>query len=215
MSVFAYNPDSARTWANSVIEYLNGGGESINSCSKKFNEQLETLVQPNVWTGDAALKNYQNFLETHQALIQFINSFGQAFEEAMNSVSSDIAEMENRNLGTDSNVANLSLNYAQLSELSESNIRSDEVRYDYEKISSIGEALKNIRNELESVSSSLKKKIEELNNGSSIWDGNAAENAKENLSNCLNTNMQKALESLDVCINNIKVAADNARALDN
>ena len=76
MSVFAYNPEAAKSWSSSIIEFLNGGSDSVGACSKKFSEQIEKLVQPNVWTGAAAAKNYQNFLETHQSLIKFINDFG-------------------------------------------------------------------------------------------------------------------------------------------
>ena len=75
MAVFAYNPDAAKSWANSVVNYLNGGSESVSACSRRFSEQIEKLVQPNVWTGAAAAKNYQNFMDTHQAMIKFINSF--------------------------------------------------------------------------------------------------------------------------------------------
>ena len=45
MSVFAYDPNLAKNWANEVVNYLNGGADSVSNISKKFNEQIETLVQ--------------------------------------------------------------------------------------------------------------------------------------------------------------------------
>ena len=217
MSVFAYNPETAKVWANSVVEYLNGGNESINACSKKFSEQIEKLVQPNVWTGAAAAKNYQNFLETHQAMINFVNNFGNAFEEAMNSVNTSVTNLEVANLGADTNVSSTfgTLTYDQLATLSEENINKDIVRYDYATISSIGTALNQILTTLETVNSNLSSKINELDNGSQIWDGNAAANAKETLLSTLKTNMDKVFETLNVCITNISSAAEAAQMADN
>ncbi len=216
MSVFAYNPESAKAWATSVINYLNGGAESINGCSKKFSEQIEKLVQPNVWTGAAAAKNYQNFLETHQALVNFVNSFGEAFEQAMNSINASVANLEVANLGTNTNVASTfgTLSYDQLTTLSQQNINQDVVRYDYATISGIGSALNSILQSLEQINGSLNAKINELNNGSSIWDGNAAESAKQSLSSTLKTNMDKVVEALNVCIKNISDAAEAAQTAD-
>ena len=216
MSIFAYDPNATKAWANRVVNYLNGGTESISNISRKFNEQIENLVQPNVWTGAAASKNYQNFLETHQALVNFSNSFGQAFEESMNAINKSVSNLEISNLGSDSNVSTSfgTLTFDQLSALSQENINKNVVRYDYAKIINIGSNLNSIYNSLEQVYSGLESKINELNNGSSIWDGDAAENAKRTLLNTLKTNMDKVLESLRVCINNIKNAAEAAQVAD-
>ncbi len=217
MSVFAYDPEKAKSWANNIVNYLNGGAESISACSKKFNEQTEKLVQPNVWTGPAALKNYNDFLETHQALVKFVNSFGEAFEQAINSVNASVSQLEIANAGGVTNSISStfgSLSFAQLTTLSQENINKEVVRYDYATISSIGTALNSILSSLESINTSLNNKINELNNGSSIWDGNAAENAKETLSNTLKTNMSAVIEALNVCIKNIAAAAEAAQAAD-
>lgn len=216
MSIFAYDPNATKTWADGVVNYLNGGVDSISNISKKFNEQIENLVQPNVWTGAAASKNYQNFLETHQALVNFSNSFGQAFEESMNSINRSVSNLEVSNLGTDSNVSSSfgTLTFDQLNALSQENINKDVVRYDYATIINIGSNLNTIYNSLEQVYAGLENKINELNNGSSIWDGDAAENAKQTLLNTLKTNMDKVLESLNVCISNIKTAAEAAQTAD-
>lgn len=217
MSVFSYDPEKAKSWANNVLNQLNGGSESISACSKKFNEQTEKLVQPNVWTGPAAVKNYQDFLETHQALVKFVNSFGEAFEQAMNSINASVSNLEVANAGGVTNSISStfgSLNFEQLNALSQENINKDVVRYDYATISSIGTELKSIYSTLESVNNNLGNKINELNNGSSIWDGNAAESAKETLSNTLRTNMTKVLEALNICISNIQGAAEAAQQAD-
>ncbi len=216
MAVFAYNPEAVKAWANSVVNYLNGGSESVSSCSRRFSEQIEKLVQPNVWTGAAAAKNYQNFMETHQAMIKFINSFGEAFEGAMNSINASVAQLEIANLGVDTNVASKfgSLSYEQISALSAENINKEVVRYDYATIISIGSALNSIVQELEGVKTGLNSKINELNNGSAIWDGNAAESSKESLLATLENNMKAVLEGLQVCINNISGAAEAAQMAD-
>lgn len=216
MAVFAYNPVSVSSWSKEVLNKLNGETESVNECSKKFNEQIEKLVQPNVWTGAAASQNYQNFMETHQALITFVNKFGMAFEEAMNSVNKSVNELEVANLGRDANVLETfgTLNYNQISALSEENINKEVIRYDYAAIIDIGNVLNQIKGTLEKVSESLKVKINELNNGTSMWDGEAAEKSKERLQQTLTTNMQKVFESLNVCINNITAAAKDAQAAD-
>ena len=216
MAVFAYNPVTVSSWSKEVLNKLNGETESINECSKKFNEQIEKLVQPNEWTGAAASQNYQNFMETHQALITFVNKFGMAFEEAMNSVNKSVNELEVANLGRDTNVLETfgTLNYNQISALSEENINKDVVRYDYAAIIDIGNVLNQIKKTLEKVSDSLKVKINELNNGTSMWDGEAAEKSKERLQQTLTTNMQKVFESLNVCISNITAAAKDAQVAD-
>lgn len=216
MSVFAYNPESMKTWANTVVNYLNGGSESIESVSKKFNLQIEKLVQPNVWTGPAALQNYQNFLETHQALVNFINGFGRVFEESMNELNKNVQQLETSNLGNASGIASSfgTLSYNQLSALSEENINKDIVRYDYATIQGIGSELNSILTTLESINERLISEINKLNNGSSIWDGNAAESAKESLSSTLKNGMDKVVETLNICIKNISGAAEAAQMAD-
>ena len=216
MSVFAYDPSAAKNWAEKVVEYLNGGGDSVSTCSKKFSQQIETLVQPNVWTGSAASKNYQNFMETHTSMINFINSFGSAFQDAMNSVNQSVSGLEVANLGADTNVSSSfgTLTYDQLSALSETNINKEVVRYDYATIVSVGEQLKSIYQTLQRVNEGLKSKINELDSGASIWDGDAAGRAKESLTSTLNTNMPKIFDNLNICISNIKEAGEAAKMAD-
>lgn len=216
MSVFAYDPSAVKAWANSVVNYLNGGTESVGACSKKFSEQIEKLVQPNVWTGAAARQNYQNFLDTHKALVAFINNFGESYETAMNEINKAVGNLEVANLGVDTNVFESfgTLSYSELSALAEQSIGVEVVRYDYATISGIGTVLANIKSTLDSVYEGLKNKIAELNNGASMWDGDSAESAKTNLTNVLTTNMNKVNEGLDICIKNISEAAEAAQIAD-
>ncbi len=216
MTVFAYNPESAKQWANSVVNFISGGSDSISAISKQFTDQMEKLVGPHVWTGAAAAQNYKNFLETHQALVTFSNQFGEAFSESMNSINRSVEELEISNLGVNTNVGSTfgSLTFAQLSALSEENINVAEVRYDYNTIISIGTALNQIFTSLESLNTNLTTKINELNNGSAIWDGTSAENAKQKLFSTLTTNMNKVMENLKICIGNISKAAEAAQVAD-
>ena len=216
MSVFVYNPESVKTWARNVVSYLNGGDESVYTCSKKFGEQIEILVQPNVWTGAAAAQNYQNFMETHKALISFTNAFGSAFEEAMNVINTKVNDLEISNLGIDTNISATfgQLTYDRISQLSEENINKDVTTYDYMTIIEIGTTLNKIQSDLEKVTTSLKTKLEELNSGVGTWDGDAASSAKENLLNIVNKNMSVISEGLQICIKNISAAAQAAQQAD-
>ena len=212
MAIFRYDPAGINRWSNTVVNYLE---EDVATCSKKFNEQIQKLVQPNVWTGAAAAQNYHDFMDTHNALLKFINSFGSAFQEAMTSVNKNVANLEAANLGKDSNVGeSLSLNYSQINEIAEQNINKEVVIYDYAIIIDIGGNLNTIRADLKNVYENLKKKIAEVNNGSGLWDGDAAENAENELSRTLTTNMEKVLEYLEKCISNIKGAGENAQNAD-
>lgn len=216
MSVFAYDPEAVKTWSTSVVKYLNGETDSFSAVLKQFGEQLSILVEPNVWTGAAASKNYKNFLDTHSAMVAFSNSFGEAFEIAINKINKSVADLEIANLGTDTSVSSKfgTLTFNDLTKLSETNIAKDIVRYDYAKIISIGTQLKTIKSTLDTIYSNLKSKIGELNNGTSIWDGDAAEKAKEELLSTLTTNMKKVNDNLDICISNISKAAEAAQMAD-
>lgn len=217
MSVFAYDPTAVSRWANEVISYLKEGSNSIEGCSKKFGEQMEKLVQPNVWTGTAAKQNYQNFLECHKALVVFTDSFGAAFQESMTKINANVGALEAANLGISEATNSFgSLDYTQLSALAEDNIdvSTNVIRYDYATIADIGSNLKSINTTLGEVKDSLISKINELNNGTSIWDGDAAENNRQELTRVINENMNKAIPLLETCIANISNAAEAAQQAD-
>lgn len=214
MSVFAYTPEMFNPWAKGISECLNGGEESVGSCSRKFSEQVEKLVQPNVWTGPAAKKNYENFLETHQALIKFINSFGEEFSRAMKELSTNVAGLEKANLG-ETSVEALQMNYNQLNTLSEQNIATNEIRYDYATIISIGSALNQIKQTLDNVFSKLQTEIKRINDGSGMWDGASAQKNCEAILGVLEPNIKSVQETLNICISNISTAAESAQQFDN
>ena len=134
----------------------------------------------------------------------------------MNEVNKSIASLEMANLGADTNVASTfgTLTYDQLTALSEENINKDTVRYDYATISGIGSELKNILTTLEDVRTKLTSKIDDLDNGSGMWDGTGASHCKESLTTILKNGMEKIFENLNVCISNISVAAQEAQNLD-
>ncbi len=213
---FVYNPESVKSWSNSLVKSINGEEDSVSSCTRKFSELMSELVKPAVWTGSAAYQNYQNFLETHNALVAFSNEFGEAFATTMNEVAKNVAGLEVANLGTDTNVATTfgELSFNQLSQMAAENINKELVTYDYEVISSIGNSLKQIKEVLDGVKVNLLSTINRLNSGEGIWDGDAAESAKTTLSNTANTNMTKIYSNLDICISNISEAAIAAQNAD-
>lgn len=212
MSIFRYDPNAIRTWSNKVARYMD---EDIQNVSNRFKAQIDALVQPGVWTGDAALKNYQNFVDTHNALTNFINNFGESFQNAMNAVNQNVADLEDSNLGVNSNAKEaLNLTYSNISDIEPETIKSDTITYDYGQIQSIGEELAKIKNDLTEVYANLKNAIQEINNNEGLWDGDAAERARDELTSTLTSNMDKVLQCLEVCISNIKFAGENAAAAD-
>ncbi len=213
---FVYNPDSVKNWSNSLIKIISGEEDSVSSCARKFNELVSELVKPQVWTGAAAYQNYQNFMETHNALVAFSNEFGDAFAQTMNEVARSVAGLEVSNLGFDTNVSQSfgELSFNQLSQMAAENINKEIVTYDYEVISNIGASLKQIKEKLDGVKVNLLTTINRLNSGEGIWDGDAAEAAKNTLTNTADTNMTKIYSNLDICISNINAAAMAAQSAD-
>ncbi len=213
---FVYNPDSVKNWSNSLIKIISGEEDSVASCVRKFNELVSELVKPQVWTGAAAYQNYQNFMETHNALVAFSNEFGDAFAQTMNEVAKSVAGLEVSNLGFDTNVSQSfgELSFNQLSQMAAENINKEIVTYDYEVISNIGTSLKQIKEKLDGVKVNLLTTINRLNSGEGIWDGDAAESAKNTLTNTADTNMTKIYSNLDICISNINAAAMAAQSAD-
>lgn len=211
---FVYDPITAKNWANAVIECLDGGSESVKGCTTQFNEQIEKLVQPDIWTGTAASQNFQNFMQTHNALVTFTNKFANAFSEAMENVAKNVGSLEVANLGNADNINFGSLSYAQITEMQSKTIDIGVVRYNYGVISSIGDALADIKNKLVNVRETLLNKIKELNSGAEIWDGQAAESAKTELLSIVESNMNEIESTLDVCIKNISGAAEAAKQAD-
>lgn len=215
MSVFVYKPEEFNAWAKTVINCLEGGSESVLSCLKRFNEQLEALVQPNVWTGTAAQANYQDFLTVHNYLVEFTNIFGEDFRNGIKEVSSDIASMEATNLGDTSTLETFgSLSFDRLQELSATSLNTTDVIYDYAKITEIGGNLNQVRNELETVKGNINREISKLNTDESGWKGDRSNSAKEYFTQEVNNYMKKVFDALDICISNIKTAAENARVKD-
>ena len=216
MSVFTYNQANIKAWSNSILNYLNGGDNSFESCSRKFTEQIDNLAKPNVWTGEAAQANFNDFLETQKAFKAFVDSFGLAYQEAMNSLKSAVAMLESNNLGNSSSITDIvgDISYNQLSDVSASVIVTDHVTYNYNEIVNISNNLANIKISLDEVNSNLNSEISKIGEDSDIWGGSGAETSKQNLLSVLQKNMDAINSSLDRCISNIKTAADNAQQFD-
>lgn len=214
---FTFDPDRVNIWVNDVNTCLNGEEPSLYRTCMLFNEQLQKLVQPDVWTGSAAARNYQAFVETHNIMVDFINLFSSVFKEKMSYITYELMDMENDKYFYDYSILNMFgvLNYNNLKKLSEQNINKSIIRYDYNTISAIKNALNIIFDDLTEVRKTLEGKLEVLNDNTGLWDGSAALNAKEDLSNLLKTNMDKIFEHLDTCINNIELALENAKSVDN
>ncbi len=209
---WSYDPEKFKNWAEGVIDYINGAGNSVQSLSKRFGKQIELLVQPGTWTGQDALDNYNNFVDTHTAFTKFINSFGQTFEACMNDVNTRVRDLQITNLGTSTNVANYgNLSFSQIDALSKTNIVTERVTYDVNTITTIATELNSIKNSLDGLVDDMKNKISTLTNGAMTGDG--AENIKNTLNKAVTTNYAEISPLLDTCISNINTAAENAAAV--
>lgn len=216
MSVFTYNQENIKAWSTNIMNYLNGSDHSFGTCSKKFTEQIDNLAKPNVWTGDAAKANFNDFLDTQKAFKAFTDSFGAAYQDAMNNLRNYVAQLETNNLGSSTSITDAigEIGYTQLSTLSASSITTDHVTYDYNEIANISNNLNEIKSTLVEVYADLKTEVEKIGEGSDIWGGSGAETSKQNLLDVLTKNMDVINANLDRCIGNIKTAADNAQQLD-
>lgn len=214
-NTLSYDPSSFKQWCDRVIDCLIGESSSIKICSNKFTEQMTKLREPGVWSGAAAAQNYDNFVKTHRDLLQFVNRFGLAFQEVMNTFKNKISSLENINLATLTNVESFGeVIYSNISDFNEDVVNKEVVEYKYDVILTISQELKTISSMLLQVNNSLIHEIETLNNGNKVWDGNAAQNTKETLSNILKTSMEEITNDLNICIKNIEIAAQNAKGAD-
>lgn len=209
-----YNPNSAKIWADQLIELLNGSSGSIASCSKKFRDQLNSLVVDGVWTGPAAKANYDQFVKTDNAMIKFINGFGREFAKTADNLRDSIKLLESTAQGNVRGFNLSNVNYTNVLNGEMVKIEQSYVTYNYAKIISIKNQLDSIKNNLSSVNDNIQKKINEIGKNSTIWGGDAAEGARNNLSTCLKNNMNDILANLEICIKNIKQAAENANRAD-
>ncbi len=217
MGTFVYNPEGVKTWSNELLRVIDGDGNSIASCLKEMSNSISELVQPNVWTGDAAFQNYNNFMTTYNTLADFSKKFGLAFAETMEEVATQVAGLERNNLGVETNVDPLfgenGLTLNEISQMAESTINKEIVTYNYDAILRIGETLAKIKSTLDDVHSNLNATINKLGDDS-IWAGNAAETAKSSLLQTINDHLPEIYANLDTCISNIKMAAEAASMAD-
>ncbi len=219
-----FNPTAASTWTKSMIAYLSGdgggdasGGGSVGGEAARLKEQMNNLLQPNVWTGAAAMKNFENFVETYNSMVRFVNQFGEAFKEAMKDVATKIGSLEAANLAESGDYVSApfgDVTYENIANMDTTSIDTENVVYDYGIITGIGAIMNSIRVCLENHVNALKNLLEQIGSDSDTWGGTAAENTKSELLNIINSNMPAIYESLDLCINNIKTAAENAQNLD-
>lgn len=217
MSVFRYDKEMVRNWATKINGLISGGGDSFRESFYKFIAQMEIMVEPGTWTGSAAAKNFQNMDETLGVMIRFSNEFGTGFTSAIKSVNDAVADLEINNLGTDTDVANAlnSLEYQNIKDNSGNiTVQKDLVTYNKEKLAEVTSNLTNIKSNMSSLSSKLTSDLEQLNNGTGMWDGELAERTKESLTSVAQRNLDTIIENLGKCISNVEQATEAARQFD-
>ena len=206
-------------WANEIIELFAGGPNSIKGYSLEFERLMEKLVQPNVWQGEGAYQNFLNFDNAHTALINFTNQLGNSFEEEMRRTAEAIAAIEESNLARNSSeikTAAQEIHYDNIQKNSET-IKAQEngeITYNYYVIEEISQELKAIKTNSAELETPILAKMDELNNGSGMFDGSVAEEVKMSLKKVFTENMNEVLNALNICIENIEQAAIKAKDWD-
>ncbi len=208
---FYYEPNGFENWTRTIVNYLCGGGksDSVSGISESFKAQMRKLVEKGVWTGTAAKQNYDNFKQTLNSLIQFINSFGTVYAQSMTEFNKKLQQLEQSNLGNGS-ISAANPSYSDMDNLAEELGNQTDITYNYEVITSIGNELNNILNNLETLKGKIDSELDKVGSGSNIWAGNLASRTKEELKNELSKGYNTIKENLNVCITNIKTAAQNA-----
>lgn len=220
MAVFTYDAQLVKNWATRLINLFNGGSESIANCTTKFSNIMNSeLALPDVWTGPAAVKNYNNFIETYNAVAKLFSDFGLEFTEMMKEINQNVASLETANLGDASSISGVlnDLSFEGVKPIDPnglSNINKEYVRYAMDKIEDAAGKLNETYEEFQSVLQNMLNTISELDSGKGIFDGNAARASQERLSGVITKNREEINKGLTTCINNIKEAAESARNAD-
>lgn len=208
-----YNPNTLPTWARNVANWINGPEQSIKTCSDKIEDLMQRLATKGTWSGPAAVDNFKNFEEAHNALIKFNNQFGTSYIEIINSFKTKMSSLETLNLSS-MKIDSTSETYQKIQEASIANIDPEVVVYDYKVIASIGEDLNSILEVVRSSTDALEKEIKRVGSGEGIWEGALAKTTVDALCNIIHANMPEITNNINRCIANIKEAAKNAQTVD-
>lgn len=210
-----YDPLRFNAWQQKIVDCFTGSSNSIQTCSKKFEEQL--LELPKVWSGGAASANYNNFYMAYDALKNFIDAFSLAYQNMTDELKNKLSTLETVNLSIGS-FPSTNVIREKIGDIEKSNIQTDTINYGYDEISLIGEELKRILTNIQMVGSNLRSLFNEIGRGKEtdgyIWNGNLAERTKAKFLSILDNNMPEIENTLDICIQNIKEAAANAKSMD-
>lgn len=212
---WGYDPDGVKNWSKKIINHLSGDYDSFKSVASKFKGPLSNLVSAKVWAGDAAAKNYEDFTNTYNSFVKFLNNFSSVFSENMNSFNSSLNAMEIANLGSDTNIlSELGVQSIPVSEIEKDIIKTSIAVYDHAKMTEISEAMKNISDEITSIREATLQDVNLIGEDSNIWYGEAAASLNTQLTEILGKPIDDIKAGLDKCIQNIKIAAENAAGAD-
>lgn len=209
-----YNTAKITDWATNVRNILGNDKTNVNtfgSCRNRLMGYLNDLKDPNVWRGPAAYQNLKEYKEMLDSFITFTNKFGTAFDGITHALGSTISVCQGLIL-TEEEQTQLTEN---LEQSDDQNIDIDKVVYDYTKMSEIFNGLTEVQKNMFNAKQNLLDEINKLNNGSGLWDGNVAYTAKIKLTSEVEFRYADFIKKLDVVLNNIKAASDNARKTDN
>lgn len=214
-NVFRYDPSLIIQWVKDIDSLIAGEGLDVRSFASEvrdFQNAMSELVQPGVWEGSAAYANYNNMYEALTYMIKFFNNFNASFVAAIKSANDQIAQLEISNLGSDTNLSGMLTNAEaqSISAFAADLANKEKVVYDIAKISMVGATFKKLQSEMSITASRLTQFISKLDNGTGMWDGNAATNVKSQLTSVVQSNSNDIFNAIQKCINNIIEAGASA-----
>lgn len=211
---FVYDPAQVSAWCRIVTDYISGGGDSFQNCLKKLNEQLEKLVQPNVWSGESAKANYDNFIQASNSFVSFLNSFNGVFSTTMTEFAKNVQNLEVSTLGVNSNIMGTfgTIDRVALDSMSQTNVNTDKVVYNFNVLNDIFDNLRSISQMLGASYDGLNKTLNQIGDNSEFWTGDTANQMRAELQKILTNSYNEWYALLEQCTNNImeaKMAAYN------
>lgn len=211
----AYNPSEFPRWVETINGIMGSGQNksetSIGAVRDKMADLLSTLRNPSVWRGPSAVTNLKDFKEALESMVVFINKFGNSFDEATNDFSERISKLETSNAA---NISVESTTYTNIQDIDEKEVQSETVGYDYSQILRIASELSEIKANLLKDNEDINNQLKRIQSPEELWNGNLANQHKQDLTNVLNENFPEIIAKLDKCISNINSAAENAKTTD-
>ena len=200
MMEFQYSSTIEDGWLISIAENLCNNEKSISSCLNSFIQQMVSLLQPNVWTGEKGIQNYQCFMETYDFFAEFLTKFYAYFNRVIK-IFAMYPEAENSQVYIVSDFPTISKE--QIEALVDANVKNSQIVINYEILSSVSENLERIKIILNNIFVELIEKVNIINKGIGILDDAYYNQLKNELKTILFEGCDNITNGLEKCILNI------------